>query len=137
MSPNNIFPLRLADTAKSVRHVFIRDLVLDAEIGIHPHERGATQQIRINISLAVPEGAGALPDELDAVVCYEEITNKVIAIVKAGHLNLVETMGERIAAMCLEDKRIDTVRVRIEKLEAIEAAASVGIEIERTRLSSD
>ena len=46
---------------------------------------------------------------------------------------LAETLAERIAAACFEDARVRTVRVRVEKLEALTAAESVGIEIERTR----
>ena len=39
----------------------------------------------------------------------------------------------RAAAACFEDARVRTVRVRVEKLEALTSAESVGIEIERTR----
>lgn len=137
MTQNNIFPLRIADASRSVRHVFIRDLMVDAHIGVHTHERGTTQKVRINIDLSVPEPPGALPDDLGAVVCYEQIVKRIEAIVGAGHLNLVETMAERIAAMCLEDARVSTARVRIEKLEAIAAAFSVGVEIERARQPAD
>ena len=44
-----------------------------------------------------------------------------------------ETLAESIATACFEDARVRTVRVRVEKLEALTHAESVGIEIERTR----
>ena len=137
MTQNNIFPLRIADAGRSVRHVFVRDLIVDAHIGVHTHERGTTQKVRINIDLSVPEPSTPLPDELEAVVCYEAIVRRIEAIVSAGHLNLVETLAERIATMCLEEQRVSAVRVRIEKLEAIPSAASVGVEIERLRPAAD
>jgi dihydroneopterin aldolase len=47
------------------------------------------------------------------------------------HIKLVETVAEEIAAMCLEDGRVSSVRVRVEKLDILPDAASVGVEIER------
>ena len=46
-------------------------------------------------------------------------------------MNLVETLADRIAEMCLEDQRVRTARVRIEKLDVFADAESAGVEIER------
>lgn len=129
--PNVIQPLRIADAGRAVRHVFIRDLVLRGSIGVHPHEKGAPQPVRINLDLAVTESRAPFDDSLAHVVCYEHIANGVRAIVADGHVNLVETLAERIAALCLQDPRVRTARVRIEKLEVFDDATSVGVEIER------
>ncbi|MCW8836737.1 MAG: dihydroneopterin aldolase [Rhodospirillales bacterium] len=126
-----IQPLRIADARASVRHVFIRDLVLDCSIGVHAHEHLAAQPVRINLDLAVSEGDAPVQDRLENVVCYERIADGVRAIVADGHVNLVETLAERIAAMCLQDTRVEAARVRVEKLAVFKDAASVGIEIER------
>ena len=48
---------------------------------------------------------------------YDDLVGAVKAIVAAGHINLVETLAERIAERCLADKRIVSVLVRVEKLE--------------------
>ncbi|MBI4967378.1 MAG: dihydroneopterin aldolase [Rhodospirillales bacterium] len=124
-----VHPLRIADARQFIRHVFVRDLVLDGRIGVHRHEQDRPQRVRINLDLAVAEGD--LHDDLAHVVCYEQIVEGVRAIVGAGHINLVETLAERIAAMCLEDDRVRTVRVRVEKLDILADATSVGVEIER------
>ena len=58
---------------------------------------------------------------------------KVEAIIAEGHVNLVETLCERIAASCLTDKRVMAARVRVEKPDIIAHARSVGVEIERAR----
>lgn len=125
-------PLRIADVRRGIRHVFVRDLVLDCSIGVHHHERGRTQRVRINLDLAVADGGAELDDSLPNVVCYERITNGVRALVGAGHVRLVETLAERIAALCLTDPRVRSVRVRVEKLDVFTDAASVGVEIERS-----
>ena len=132
---SNVTPLKIADATRAIRHVFIRDLLLDAQIGVHAHEKGAAQPIRVNVDLTVSEAAHG--DQLANVVCYEDVVNQIKAIVVERHLNLVETLAERIAAACLADPRVKVARIRIEKLNAIREAVSVGVEIERSANSDD
>ena len=125
--------LRIADAKEAIRHVFIHDLVIKCLIGVHRHEQENMQRVRINLDLAVAEGDTPLTDDLDQVVCYETIAENVRAIAAEGHVTLLETFAETIASMCLTDLRVLSVRVRIEKLEALKDAESVGVEIERDR----
>ena len=128
---NVVHAFRIADAAKEVRHVFIRDLILTCLIGVHKHERKKPQRIRINLDLAVTEQSVISTDRLADVVCYEDVADGIRSIVNNGHVNLVETLAEKIASKCLEDKRIKATRVRIEKLDVFKDAASAGVEIER------
>ena len=128
---NVVHAFRIADAAKEVRHVFIRDLILTCLIGVHKHERKKPQRIRINLDLAVTEQSVISTDRLADVVCYEDVADRIRSIVNNGHVNLVETLAEKIASKCLEDRRIQAVRVRIEKLDVFKDAASAGVEIER------
>jgi len=130
-----VIPLKIANAAQAVRHVFIRDLLLDAHIGVFRHEEGRTQPIRINIDLTVTDAGAPQGDRLEDVVDYHQVVEAVKEMVGAGHVRLVETLAEMIAARCLEDERVQVARVRIEKLAAIASAASVGVEIERVRAS--
>lgn len=135
MSPSdNIHPLPMARStlAPGFRRVFVRDLELSALIGVHRHEHDGRQRVRINLDLTVREDDEPPADRLSDVVCYEDIVTGTRAIVNGGHVNLVETLAERIAAMCLTDRRVHAVRVRVEKLDVFADAASVGVEIERT-----
>ncbi|HUO97685.1 MAG TPA: dihydroneopterin aldolase [Rhizomicrobium sp.] len=131
-SPRIVQPLRIADAERAVRHLFIRNLELLAQIGVHGHERGKLQPVRINVDLEVEDSA-VLEDKLDSVVDYGDITRKIRGLVGKGHINLAETMAERIAALCFEDVRVKSARVRVEKLHALPGAESAGIEIERKR----
>lgn len=124
-------PLHIADARQRIRHVFVRDLVVLAFIGIHDHEKTAPQRVRVNLDLAVREAEGGLEDDLVNVVCYEGLVSGVRNIVDSGHVGLVETMAEEIAGMCLDDNRVRSVRVRVEKLDIYDNAESVGVEIER------
>ena len=124
-------PLKIADGGEDIRHVFIRDLTLPCSIGIHSHEKNAAQQVRINLDLAVRETGEPLDDDIDNVICYEGLADGIEEIIARGHINLVETLAEKIARMCLQDSRVKSARVRVEKLDILEGAESVGVEIER------
>jgi dihydroneopterin aldolase len=125
-------PLRIADTDKAISHVFIRNLEVAAHIGVYGHEQGKPQPVRINVDLAVEESV-AVEDRLERVVDYGAIAGKIRGIIDSGHINLAETLAERIAAACFEDSRVRTARIRVEKLHALPGAESGGVEIERTR----
>ena len=130
---SNLVHLPYADASRAVRHVFVRDYVTDAEIGVWSHEKGDTQQVRISVDLSVSESGTHHGDQLENVVCYNEIVKGIRRIIEAGHIHLVETLAERIAAMSLENAQVIKARVKVEKLEAVVEAASVGVEIERHR----
>jgi 7,8-dihydroneopterin aldolase/epimerase/oxygenase len=128
----------IASSARALRHMFLRDMLLNASIGVHPHERAAPQRVQINVDLAVEDdGARALSrqpvgrDELARVVDYEKLAERVRGIVASGHVRLVETLAERIAEVCLMDRRVHLARVRVEKLDIFADAVSAGVEIER------
>jgi dihydroneopterin aldolase len=124
--------ISFADSRNAQRHVFVRDLVLDAHIGVHQHEKLGPQRVRVNVDLAVWEkDVDGIGDRLANVVCYEQVVSGIRALVEKGHLNLVETLAEQIAALCLEDSRVRIARVRVEKLDVFADATSVGVEIER------
>lgn len=120
----------IANSARKMSHVFIRNLELLAHIGIHGHEQGKAQPIRINVDLGVRESEN-VSDKLERVVDYEAITIKIRAIIARGHINLAETLAERIADAAFEDSRVITARIRVEKLHALPGAESAGVEIER------
>lgn len=122
---------RIADASLKITHVFIRNLELLAHIGIHGHEQGKPQPVRVNVDLGVRETATG--DKLEHVVDYEAITTKIRGIVARGHVNLAETLAERIAEAAFEDARVLSARVRVEKLHALPGAESAGVEIERVR----
>lgn len=122
-------------TAQGCRRIFIRDLVLPARIGVWAHEKTQAQRVRLNVDLEVAD-TPVEGDSLDSVVCYNRIIEGIRDIIANGHVHLAETLAERIAALCLEDERVFAVRVRVEKLDVVTDAASVGVELDRRRKMS-
>jgi len=133
MSKKPMISHHVASAASRLRHVFVRDLETAALLGIYDHEKIKPQRIIVNIDLSVKEAASPTDDDISHVVSYEIVVKKVEAIIAEGHINLVETLCERIAASCLTDKRVMAARVRVEKPDIIPNARSVGVEIERQR----
>jgi 7,8-dihydroneopterin aldolase/epimerase/oxygenase len=128
---------RIADAARRLRHVFVRDLELEAAIGVWRHEHGRRQRVRINLDATVAEDHEPPGDELKDVVCYQQMIDAAKRIVGQAHVKLAETLAEQIAAACLGDRRMLAIRVRVEKPDAVEEAASVGVEIERLQRPAD
>lgn len=127
---SNVTAIPRSETAPR-RFIFVRDLALDAFIGVYDEEQGVSQPIRIDMEVEVMEPAAPEGDRLEDVMCYNRLTTGVKDILAAGHIKLVETLAERIASLVLAHPMAISVRVRVEKPNAIAEAAAAGIEIVR------
>ncbi len=114
--------------------IFLNDFMLEANIGVYKHEREGAQPLRINVVAKVKNPKKINDSNLQSVVCYNQISKKIKKIIKSGHTILLEKLAEKIFQECFRNKRIETMKIRLEKLDAIQGAASAGIEVERSRL---
>lgn len=124
--------------AAAERRVFLRDFAVSARIGIYDHEREGPQPLLISATLTLgPESdpdapltppTGADDPARGLLVCYERLSTGVRALAEADHVDYVETLAERIGALCLSDPRVREALVRIEKPQAIPGAAAAGVE---------
>lgn len=116
-----------------LRRIFIRDLTLNARIGVYDYEQQQLQRLQLNISVGVKDQKKIGKDDLSRTVSYEDIVNQVTKIVAQTHFHLVETLAETLVEAIMTDTRIIVIRIRIEKLDIIREAKGVGVEIERWR----
>jgi dihydroneopterin aldolase len=109
--------------------VFVRELHIEAEIGVYDHEHGRRQPLVLEVELDLAaEGFEHIADTVN----YETIVHMARAVAEGGHLKLVETFAERLALACLGDPRVLAARVRVEKPQALKPAmAGVEIRLER------
>jgi len=121
------------DNSTIKRTVFIKDFIIEEIIGFYKHEKEKKQKIIFNIVLDIDQSS--LPDEKDikSIVDYEKITNKLENLTKSKKYNFLESLAEDSFKEIFEDKRINSVKIKIEKPEAIKNAESVGVEIFKTR----
>ena len=111
----------------------IKDLLLRTIIGINEEERRNRQDVLINITLYADTRTAGGSDDIGDAVNYRTITKQVIKCVEGSSFHLVEKMAAEIAAICLQDPRLEAVDIRVEKPGALRFARSVGVEIHRTR----
>jgi dihydroneopterin aldolase/D-erythro-7,8-dihydroneopterin triphosphate epimerase len=111
----------------------IKDLLLRTIIGINEEERRKRQDVLINIIMFADMHAAGASDDIADAVNYRTITKQVIQRVEGSQFYLVEKMAAEIADICLQDPRVERVRVSVEKPGALRFARSVGVTIERGR----
>lgn len=111
--------------------IFVTGIKIEAEIGVHRHERGRSQPLIVDVELDAPT-AGA--ERLADTVNYEMVVKAARAVAAEGHILLVEAFAERLARACLADPRVTRARVRVEKPLALAPdAAAAGVEITLVR----
>ena len=107
--------------------VFVRGLMIQAEIGVHPHEYGAPQPLIADVELDITPGDF---HRLSETFNYERIAEKAKKVAAAGHFQLVEAFAEQLGRDCLADERVSRARVRVEKPNALAPQAeAAGAEI--------
>ncbi len=115
------------------RTVLIKDLLINEIIGIHKHEKINKQKIIFNIVINVNQNALPNDNDLSSIVDYEKITNKLQNLTKNKNYNFLESLAEDSFKEIFEDKRIESVKIKIEKPDAIANVDSVGIEVFKSR----
>jgi dihydroneopterin aldolase len=136
MKKNNfkILELKPAKSKSSIkRTVFIKDFIIEEIIGIHEHEKIKKQKIKFNIALDVNQSTTPNEKDIKSIVDYEKIANKLENLAKNKKYNFLESLVEDSFKEIFEDKRINSVTIKIEKPEAIKNAESVGVEVFKTR----
>ena len=114
--------------------IFVKGLSIQASIGVHPHEYESTQPIIIDVELDMADMALPKQDRLAETLDYGLVAQKCEEIAQEAHVQLVETLAERIAIWALDaDKRVQSVAVRIAKPQALLKADVAGVEIVKTR----
>jgi len=97
--------------------IFVRDFVVDCNVGVYAEEQGVTQKVRFTVDARLAREVFSVEDEMAEVPSYADIIDIIVELARGGHIKLVETFAERIAERVLADDRIVAVRVMLEKLE--------------------
>ena len=113
--------------------VIIKNLLARGIIGVNDWERKRAQNILINITLFTDTRRAAETDNLEDCVNYSTMSKKLLAHAETVNRITVEALANDLARLCLEEKGVLKVMVRVEKPGAVRFAESVGVEIERSR----
>ena len=116
--------------------IIIKNILARGIIGIHDLERETPQDILINVDLFTAIRSADSPDDINVCIDYSKVTKKVLNHAENAKRFTLEALAEDIAALCLEDPRVLKTTVRVEKPGAVRFSQSVGVEIERIRITT-
>ena len=112
--------------------IFLRELRVEAVIGIWEWEQRIRQTVSIDLELAADARAAAAADSVESTLNYRDVAKRVQTFVAESRFHLVESMAESVARVIVEEFKVRWVRVSVAKPGAIRGAREVGIVIERT-----
>ena len=103
--------------------------------GVLDFERREGQVFKIDLVLGLDTGMAAQSDDLQETVDYGSLVAAVKNAVETDPVDLIETLAQRIATVCLQDKRVQWTEVTVHKPDApIEATfEDVALTIFRSR----
>ena len=116
------------------KKVIIKDLLLNFIIGYYGVEKTKKQNVKFNIELNYTDQKNLNDKDIKSIVDYGRIIKVIKNMTKNKHYNFLETLAEDVFDELFEDERINKIKLKIEKLDAIREAASVGIEITKKRI---
>jgi len=104
---------RIEPTARD--RIELRGLRIRGHHGVFEHERLDGQEFIVDAVLSVDVSRAATTDDLADTVDYGSLAHRIAAIVEGEPLNLIEALASRIADVCLDDTRVQSVEVRVHK----------------------
>ncbi len=111
--------------------LIIDTLCLLMSAGIYDEEKAKKQRVIISAQIGVETNRERKLNSVDDIVSYEDIVNKIKGLAKERHYDLLEEFGEILIQKIFEDKRINTITLRIEKPDIFDDVKNVGIQIIR------
>jgi len=116
-----------------MNQLFLRDVRLEAKVGIYKRERDTTQPIALDLEIALPDdrvfASGKVADTID----YAVLVGRVREELDARRFGLVEELAAFVANLVLTEFGAPRVRVSIAKLGVLRDVGRVGVTIERSR----
>lgn len=112
--------------------VKIREFEIEAIVGLYPWERVVRQTLLLDIDLAADIRQAAMGDDLRFTVDYSAVCEAVTVLAQQGKFKLIETLGEKVAQLVIQQFSVSWVRVAVHKMDVMTHVRRVGVEIERT-----
>lgn len=113
--------------------IFIEEMRVEALVGIFEREKVAPQTLEINLTFGVPDEA-AQSDDIAHTIRYDAVIERIRSELASRHFNLLETLGEYVIHLLLDEFGAPWVRISIAKLGIMKGVRRVGVQIERSRM---
>jgi len=113
--------------------IIITDLKASGIIGVKSPERRQAQEILVNLILFTDTRKAAVSDSIDDTINYSTVTKKLIERIKRSDFYTVEALAEDLARFCILEFNVETVKLKVEKPQAVKTTRRVGVEITRCK----
>ena len=111
--------------------VFIKDLEVEAVIGVYNWEREVKQLISINLEMNFNTKKAGRSDRIEDALNYKKISKAIIELTESSKSKLIESLAQKIAKAVLSEFPVSSVIVTVEKPGALRGSKSVGVTIKR------
>ena len=120
-------------TASDSVRVFLKDVVVDLSVGLHPWERHPERPTRLVINV---EMFADWPLADGAFINYDHVRQRILSWAGRPHVELLETLAEEVVSACFELPLVQACKVQVAKPQVFNEAAGAGVEIFRKRSAS-
>ena len=107
----------------------ITDLSLRTIIGGNDWERNTRQDVIINVTFDYDASRAVDSDAMEDAVDYKRLKRRIIEEVEKSRFHLLEKLTSRVLEIVMEDTRVLSAKVRIDKPAALRFAKTVSVEM--------
>ncbi|SFE11187.1 dihydroneopterin aldolase [Blastococcus tunisiensis] len=108
----------MADGPGTPDRIAIRGLRAHGNHGVYAFERERGQLFLVDAVLELDTAAAAAEDDLARTVNYAELAHRLYAVVTGEPVDLIESLAQRLADVCLADPLVDAVEITVHKPQA-------------------
>lgn len=115
--------------------ILLTGLTVRGHHGVFDFERRDGQDFVVDVALELDTRPAAASDDVLDTVHYGELAEALAAVVGGEAVNLIESLAQRLADVCLADARVQAATVTVHKPQAPIALsfADVAVSIRRER----
>jgi dihydroneopterin aldolase len=123
------------DNSRSHVRVVLRDVAVQASVGLHPWERHPERPSRLIVNVEMFAASDGPADAAGAggIIDYDVVRNAIAAWSGRPHVDLLETLTEELVAVCFSLPAVQACRISVMKPDIFNEAAAVGVEVFRVR----
>jgi len=111
--------------------LFLRDVRIEAKVGIYKRERSTTQPIAIDLDIALPGSRVFASGKVSDTIDYAVLVGRIREELAERRFGLVEELAAFVAQLVLDEFHSPWVRVSVAKLGILKDARLVGVTLER------
>ena len=112
------------------KSIFVKNFISYCSIGIYPNEKDKKQKIKVSVNLDISTTNSK--DVIGSTVSYEKIISVLREIKNYKHINLLETLANKISLKLKNLKNLKKIKIEIVKCNILSGSQEVGVVLEES-----